>query len=127
MTDVVSDAPTFDRDATKEALPVVAQALMNGGVQGCDEFAAGAAVLDAARWALAVTEGARLIEVVCYQCEGSGEVYGCPEDSPDICVSCDNDDLDHVVACPGCDGSGGMVAALLRPSLWAEFEETSGE
>ena len=53
----MSDAPTFDRDATKEALPVVAQALMNGGVQGCDEFAAGAAVLDAARWAVAVTEG----------------------------------------------------------------------
>ena len=48
---------TFDRDATKEALPVVAQALMNGGVQGCDEFAAGAAVLDAARWAVEVTEG----------------------------------------------------------------------
>lgn len=54
---MMSDAPTFDRDATKEALPVVAQALMNGGVQGCDEFAAGAAVLDAARWAVKVTEG----------------------------------------------------------------------
>lgn len=35
-----------------EAIPIVAAALMNGGVQGCDEFAAGGTVLEAARGVL---------------------------------------------------------------------------
>ena len=54
-------------------------------------------------------------EVSCGLCDGCGELYGCAEDAPDICRSCDVGDLDHVIDCPRCDGNGDVMVVPLVP------------